>query len=91
MPTVSEVIETLKKRNQNEVIAFGIWTKKDIKKVAESNNIDLKSDDASDIMEVLTEDFDPLEGINEDVILSAIDDRDIDEDEEEEEEYDKYV
>lgn len=76
MPTVSEVIVMLEKRFKNKLedsIAIGIWTSKDIKTIANDNGIDLKGDDVKDILDILTEDFDPSIGISEDVIKETLD------------------
>lgn len=82
MPTVSEVIVMLEKRFKNKLedsIAIGIWTSKDIKTIANDNGIDLKGDDVKDILDILTEDFDPSIGISEDVIKETLDDNDFSE------------
>ena len=92
MPTVSEVIVMLEKRFKNKLedsIAIGIWTSKDIKTIANDNGIDLKGDDVKDILDILTEDFDPSIGISEDVIKETLDDNDFSEKEEYKEEYDE--
>lgn len=89
MPTVSEVIVMLEKRFKNKLedsIAIGIWTSKDIKTIANDNGIDLKGDDVKDILDILTEDFDPSIGISEDVIKETLDEAN---DFSEKEEYDE--
>lgn len=73
MPTVEEAIQMIQKRYKgDEVIAFGIWTKKDINRVADNAEIELNKSEINDILNILTEEFDPIIGINDDVIEQTI-------------------
>lgn len=80
MPKVNEVIKMLKDRyDEDEVIAFGIWTKKDIQRVSKVACTKLDTEQINEVLDILTEDFDPIIGINDEIIQETISDQDEDE------------
>jgi hypothetical protein len=75
MPTVDEAIHMIQKRYKgDEVIAFGIWTKKDVNRVAKKTDFELNKAEVNDILNILTEEFDPTIGITDEVIEETITD-----------------
>lgn len=80
MPKVNDVIKMLKdKYDEDEVIAFGIWTKKDIQRVSKVVCTKLDTEQINEVLDILTEDFDPIIGINDEIIQETISDQDEDE------------
>lgn len=73
MPKVKDIISSLSKKfNQEDNIAVGIWTAKDIKARERYLGIKLNNDEINDVLDTLTENFDPVVGISEEVIEDLI-------------------
>jgi hypothetical protein len=88
MPSVNEVIKTLQDRfDGSEVIAFGVWTSKDVNRVAKESGFKLDKEEANNVLNILTEDFDPIIGINNEIISDTIADEDEEYDEGDKDEY----
>ena len=65
MPTVSQIIEILSRRDPNEVIAVSIWSRED----AQTFDIEVSDEQADAAIEAMHDDQDASIGMNWDVLL----------------------